>query len=178
MFKCNFGLHSRAAIWHAVAAMEDKARLYPGPGRRAPAQGVHISLGQPTIVFLTVCAKNRRPWIAQPAVQTTLASVWREATAWLTGYYLLMPDHLHLFCAPNDLRFTIGQWTDYWKSQFRRRHLDQPWHWQRNAFHHRLRDPRQYHEKWAYNRENPVRASLVSHVDDWPHWGMIHELRW
>jgi hypothetical protein len=42
------------------------------------------------------------PWIAQRSLET----IWRAADAWLVGYFMLMPDHLHLFCAPRDLRFT------------------------------------------------------------------------
>ena len=33
-------------------------------GRRNPAHGVHIDLGVPTIVFLTVCSKDRAGWLA------------------------------------------------------------------------------------------------------------------
>ena len=30
-------------------------------GRKHPAHGVHIDLGKPTVVFLTVCTKDRYP---------------------------------------------------------------------------------------------------------------------
>ncbi len=42
--------------------------LHEDIGRKHPARGVHIYSGQPTIVFLTVCAEDRRPWLADPAV--------------------------------------------------------------------------------------------------------------
>lgn len=78
------------------------------PDRRTPAQGVHISLGGPNWVMLTVCTKDRERWLATPAVQRALRDLWeRQATAWLVSDYLLMPDHLHLFCAARDLQFTI-----------------------------------------------------------------------
>ena len=32
-----------------------------------------------------------------------------------------MPDHLHLFCAPRDLNFTLDAWVTYWKSQFKKK---------------------------------------------------------
>jgi putative transposase len=36
--------------------------------------------------------------------------LWQnEATAWYVGHYLIMPDHLHFFCAPRDLHFGIDQ---------------------------------------------------------------------
>jgi putative transposase len=148
------------------------------PGRRTPAHGVKLSLAGPTIVLLTVNTKDRVPWLAQPEVQASLRAIWREADAWLVGDYVLMPDHLHLFCAPRDLSFTIERWLAYWKSQFSRRHVDQPWAWQRSGFHHRLRDARQYQEKWAYVRENPLRKQLVASPEDWPYQGRKNELRW
>ena len=148
------------------------------PGRRTPAHGVKLSLSGPNIVLLTVNTKDRVPWLAQPVVHASLREIWREADAWLVGDYVLMPDHLHLFCAPRDLGFTLERWLAYWKSRFSRRHVDQPWAWQRSGFHHRFRDARQYEEKWAYVRENPLRKKLVTCPEDWPYQGSIHELRW
>ena len=119
------------------------------------------------------------PWMSQPAVQESLVEIWqKEATAWLVGYYLIMPDHLHLFCAPRDLHFGIDQWIRYWKSQFSRRHLNEPWEFQRRGFHHRLRSAQEYTDKWIYVRENPVRKGLVKELDEWPLQGTVHDLRW
>jgi putative transposase len=159
-------------------SMAEHVPLHRVPGRHTPSQGVRISLGEPTIVFLTVCARHRREWMAQPSVRKSLEEVWRSADAWLVGYYLLMPDHLHLFCAPRDLRFTIEQWVRYWKREFTLRHVDQNWEWQRSSFHHRQRTSQEYQNKWQYVRENPIRKGLVADPDDWPYSGMIHELRW
>ena len=148
------------------------------PGRKTPAQGVKLTLAGPNIILLTVNTKDRVPWLAQQVVHGSLRSIWREADAWLVGDYVLMPDHLHLFCAPRDLAFTIEQWLTFWKSCFSRRHVDQPWAWQRSGFHHRLRDARDYEEKWTYVRENPLRKQLVTHPEDWPYQGTIHALKW
>ncbi|HSH95225.1 MAG TPA: hypothetical protein VK968_13820 [Roseimicrobium sp.] len=152
--------------------------LDPIPGRKTPAQGVKIQLGEPTIIFLTVCTKDRTPWLTEKVVQDSLEEVWRTADAWLVGQYLLMPDHLHLFCAPRDLRFTLERWLTFWKRQFTREHLRQDWEWQRNGFHHRLRDRHEYENKWRYVQENPVRKSLVKQSEEWPFQGQIHPLRW
>jgi len=35
-------------------------------GRRTPVKGVHVSLGGPNWVFLTVCTEKRGRWLAQP----------------------------------------------------------------------------------------------------------------
>ena len=159
--------------------MAEHSPLYRQVGRKTPTGGAHIFLGQPNIFFVTVNAKDRVPWMNQPSVHSSLVSLWREeATAWLVGYYLIMPDHLHFFCAPYDLHFNIDQWITFWKRQFSRRHLDQPWEYQRRAFHHRMRDMREYEEKLAYVRENQLRKQLVKHPDEWPYQGIVHDLRW
>jgi len=159
--------------------MAEGSGIYPEVGRKTPAGGAHIFSGQPNIFFVTVNSKDRVPWMGQSAAHSTLAHLWREpATAWLVGYYLIMPDHLHMFCAPHDLHFNIDQWITFWKSQFSRAHLDQPWAWERRSFHHRLRDRIEYEEKLAYVRENPVRKALVQNLEEWPYQGTIHNLRW
>jgi putative transposase len=147
-------------------------------GRRNPATGVHIQLGRPNFVLLTVTTENRIPWLANPAVHELLHKTWLAATAWLVGEYLLMPDHLHAFCAPRDLSFTIEQWITYWKRDFRRRHGRDDWNFQSRGWHHRLRAEESYSAKWIYVQENPVRAKLVGRMEDWPFKGNLHQIRW
>jgi putative transposase len=148
------------------------------PGRRTPAKGVHLSLGGPNWAFLTVCAEKREPWLAQASVQRSLHEIWEhKATAWLVSDYLFMPDHLHLFCAPHDLQFTIERWMAFWKDQFAKTHPDGGT-FQRGGFHHRLRNGESYSQKWRYVRENPVRHKLVERPEDWPYFGRVHEMLW
>lgn len=148
------------------------------PGRRTPSKGVHVTLGGPNWVFLTVCTEKRGQWLAQTSVQRALHEIWQHtATAWMVSDYLLMPDHLHLFCAPHDLKFTIERWIGYWKDCFAKRHLT-PGKFQPGGFHHRLRDGESYSEKWQYIHENPVRAGLVTHPENWLYSGRVHEIRW
>lgn len=159
--------------------MASKYPVDPPPGRRHPVHGVRVELGQPTIVFLTVCSKGRARWLAQSAVMNSLVDIWREeATVWLVGEFLLMPDHLHLFCAPRDLRFTLQRWVKFWKSQFSRRHLTEDWAWQEDFWDTRMRTVGQYSEKWLYVLENPLRQGLVERLEDWPFKGRVHELQW
>jgi putative transposase len=148
------------------------------PGRLTPAKGVHISMGGPNWIFLTVCTEKRGRWLARTSVQRALHEIWQNtATAWLVGDYLLMPDHLHLFCAPRDLKFTIERWIGYWKDCFSKTHIV-PEKFQAGGFHHRLRSGESYTEKWQNVRENPVRAGLVPRSEDWPYSGRVHEIRW
>jgi putative transposase len=146
--------------------------------RSTPSKGVRISLSGPSWVFLTVCTEKREPGLPQKSVQDRLHQIWlKQATAWLVSDYLLMSDHLHLFCAPYDLAFTIERWISYWKNCFSRSEV-KIGKFQRSGFHHRLRSDESYQDKWQYMRENPVRAGLVSNVEDWPYQGRIHEIRW
>ena len=155
------------------------------PGRRTPAKGVYVSAAGPNWIFLTVCTEKRGRWMAQPSVQRALHDIWEHtATAWLVSDYLLMPDHLHLFCAPRDLKFTIERWMGFWKDRFTKTLEDQggaatpPYRFQTGGFHHRMRDGESYAQKWQYVLENPVRAGLVECAEDWPYSGRVHEIRW
>src|SRR5947209_39471 len=125
---------------------------YQDIGRKRPARGVRVFLGKPNIVFLTVCTQDRRSCLACSAVHEHLRAAWQKATAWLVGYYVIMPDHVHLFCAPHDLTITIERWCTYWEREFRRLHQDPGVRWQAHPFHHRLRRGESYAEKWSYVR--------------------------
>ena len=150
----------------------------PPPERRTPSKGVRITLGEPNWVFLTVCAERRERWLADANVHSTLHRVWEhEATAWLVSDYLLMPDHLHLFCAPRDLQFTIERWIGWWKERFAKV-AGRAGGFQKGGFHHRLRSAESYAEKWRYVQENPIRAGLVKRMEDWPYQGRVHQIHW
>jgi putative transposase len=141
-------------------------------------RGVHIYSGQPTIVFLTVCTEDRKPCLANNKIHASLRATWQSAQAWLVGYYLVMPDHVHLFCAPYDTAFTFEKWVTFWERAFRRVHKDPHLRWQAHPFHHRLRRPESYTDKWNYVRENPMRKGLVKDAKDWPYQGMLNTLQW
>jgi putative transposase len=147
-------------------------------GRKNPAPGVLILIGRPNWVLLTVTAEDRQPWLATTEVHHLLHQTWVQATAWLVSDYLLMPDHLHCFCAPHDLHFSIEQWITYWKREFRRQHRNANWKFQSRGWHHRLRDDESYSEKWLYVQENPIRKGLVRRIEDWPFKGRVHDVRW
>jgi putative transposase len=149
-------------------------------GRRKPATGVMISESQPTIAFVTICTHQRVPWLIEPAAHQTLLNSWTKADAWVIGYYLLMPDHIHLFCAPHNRQIPLNNWVTYWKSIFTKatRSIHPKWQWQSNMWDTRLRRSESYQQKWNYVRENPVRKKLVATPEDWPLQGMLNPLRW
>jgi putative transposase len=146
--------------------------------RRRPAHGVVIDPSRPTIVFLTVCTRDRSPWLADRAVHERLLEVWREAGAWVVGRYVLMPDHLHLFAAPGQLEISFDNWVRYWKSQFTKKQAGSSHAWQVDHWDTRLRQNESYDAKWTYVKNNPVRANLVKCSEDWPFQGELNVLAW
>ena len=147
-------------------------------GRRNPATGVLISRDRPTIVFLTVCTLRRSATLAQQIYHDALVQAWTEANAWLLGAYVMMPDHIHLFCAPKNEEIAIEQWIAFWKRQFRRKAGPAAPRFQSRGFHHRLRRDENYHQKWEYVRANPVRAGLVKNAEEWKYQGVLNHLPW
>ncbi|MGB8472511.1 MAG: hypothetical protein WCE61_00345 [Candidatus Acidiferrum sp.] len=71
---------------------------------------------EPSIIFLTVCTKDRKCILARADVVALLCDSWRQAESWMVGRFIIMPDHLHLFCAPEVVERPLGQWVRYWKT--------------------------------------------------------------
>jgi len=106
-----------------------------------------------------------------------LCRSWKKAGGWLVGRYVVMPDHIHLFCAPGGIPpVSLQSWVVYWKrlaafaagGSF----------WQKNFWDTQLRRHESYEAKWEYVRANPVRAGLVANSDDWSYQGELNVLRW
>ena len=146
--------------------------------RKKPAHGVELVPGCPTIVFVTVCTQHRRPWLATEQNNERLRAVWERASAWRVGRYVLMPDHLHLFAAPGPREIPLENWVRYWKSQFTKINADASQTWQSDHWDTRLRSGESYEEKWWYVRNNPVRAGIVTRVEEWPFQGELNVLEW
>src|SRR5262249_54101682 len=146
--------------------------------RRHPHHEVIDKDGAPTIVFITVCTSGRVPWLANPEVHDCLVWIWRQATAWFVGRYVLMPDHVHMFASPGTPELPLKNWVTYWKSLFSKRHQDRAHRWQSDYWDTTLRGVDRYEEKWNYALNNPVRKGLVANASDWPFQGEVFELRW
>ena len=142
---------------------------------------MHERHNEPIIVFLTVCTKDRKKILAAAEIHEHLIASWREARSWLVGRYVIMPDHVHLFCAPADLHpKPLLQWVSFWKSrsaQYWPRPNELPV-WQRHFWDTQLRRHQNYDEKWDYVAQNPLRAGLVKREDRWPYQGELNALRW
>jgi putative transposase len=150
----------------------------PRPERKRPCQTVYTTPDAPTIVFLTICTQNRTPWLTNPKAHTLLAQTWQTSTAWLVGSYVLMPDHIHLFCSPQSSTTPLTTWTRYWKRAFSLAANEPTWLWQSNQWHRRMRNQQNYRDQVNYMLQNPFRAGLIATPNSWPYSGTIHPLSW
>lgn len=136
---------------------------------------------QTILIYVTQVVADRRPLLARREAVEALLAAWRRADHWLVGRYVVMPDHLHLFCAPARMPSTpLKNWMASWRAEATRHW---PWPaekpvWQKDFFDRQLRSGESYAAKWQYVRENPVRAGLVPDADAWPWQGELHPLMW
>lgn len=179
----------RASARPALSANDTEARTCgsmslrkeSAPERRHP---IHLSPleahNRSVIVFVTCCTLHRRKILASPAVHAALIAAWGSATTWLVGRYVIMRDHVHLFCTPNGIEApALERWMRYWKS-LATKALGLPGGsvWQRHHWDRQLRRGESYSEKWEYVCGNPVRHGLVRAAADWPYQGELNGLRW
>ena len=152
------------------------------PGRkRLPHLAPKEFPNQSIIIYVTQVVARRRTLLARREAVEALLNAWRQADHWLIGRYVVMPDHLHLFCAPARHPSTpLKQWMSFWRAEATRYW---PWPgekpvWQNDFFDRQIRSGESYAEKWQYVRENPVRAGLVSNADEWLWQGEMNPLMW
>ncbi len=133
------------------------------------------------IYFVTACTAQRRPLLAKQDVHEAFIRFAKQGPAhgvWI-GAYVLMPDHLHAFVALDAERVNLSALMKSLKNvlskKLRERGVAPP-HWQKGFFDHLLRSQESAGEKWKYVRENPVRAGLVAHSNEWTYLGEIFAL--
>jgi putative transposase len=152
------------------------------PDRHRPAHYTPVELGNRAIlIFLTVCTKERMPCLASDDIHQILRESWTAASGWRTGRYVVLSDHVHLFCAPACWPPPpMHSWVRYWKrlATVQIRKIHDEFQWQRDYWDTQLRQGESYSEKWAYVEGNPVRHGLVDSADQWPYQGEIHCLEW
>jgi REP element-mobilizing transposase RayT len=133
------------------------------------------------VYFVATCVAGRRPLLACAQVHAVLREEWaglRERHGWAVGRYVIMPDHVHFFLAAEPdsgkpLPAVVGKWKEWTAKRLAREAgLSAPL-WQREFFDHLLRSDESRAEKWAYVRENPVRAGLVARAEDWAYAGWV-----
>jgi putative transposase len=132
-----------------------------------------------TILLVTVCVGDRRKILANSRVQDVLVHCWQQANHWVVGHYLIMPDHLHLFCAPREYDHArVQQWVGYWKRLAGDEMPKLKYAFQRDSWDRQMRDATHYRRKLTYVSQNPVRADLVTEATSWPYQGHLTDLSW
>ena len=134
------------------------------------------------VYFLTVCTHGRKPLLTRPEAVEALLREWRAAKdrhGWPIGRYVIMPDHVHLFCAEHaagairPLPRFMNKWKEWTsKAICAEAGIAAPV-WQRGYFDHVLRTAESYGEKWSYVRDNPVRAGLADSWEAWTRQGFV-----
>jgi putative transposase len=158
-------------------------RVYKG---RPPRLAQVFSRDGWPLYYVTICTLARRAVLASSALHDAFREYGERGLTMGVGVgrYVIMPDHIHAFVriAPPQ---TLKGWSAGLKRCLSKALTDSgvtlsPDHgqhvksvWQPGFFDHLLRGNESYAEKWAYVRENPVRAGLVEHADDWPYQGEI-----
>ena len=146
-------------------------------GRKHPVHWAPIERGNRTVViFVTVCTAKRKLILANDEAAAVIVSAWQAADHWLVGRYIILPDHIHLFCAPGRPdALPIQKWIAFWKSKASNLWPcpeDQPI-WQMDCWETQLRAGESYDAKWEYVRQNAARHGLVAAGDEWPYQGEL-----
>jgi len=153
------------------------------PSRKCPSKNSVVVPydNRPIILFVSVNANGRQPVFDNDAAVACILSAWQAADNWLVGRYVVMPDHLHFFCAPAKSPVPDFQaWMTYWKRLVARTFpvAHETPLWQRECWDVQMRSADGYREKWNYIRNNPVRKGLVADVDEWKFQGFVNVLSW
>ena len=92
------------------------------PERKKPAHFPTVEIGfRSIIIFLTVSTHRRRPLLANNEATQRIIAAWQAANSWRVGRYVIMPDHIHLFCAPNAFPPSpLKNWIAFWKNHITR----------------------------------------------------------
>ncbi len=138
----------------------------------------------PALVFVTLCVQPCGKFLNNDLFYAVFASACLDADAWSIGKYLIMPDHIHLFCAPAvSPSVALKRWVVFLKEQIvkqahKKISAQLPWKWQSDFWDTQIRSGAHYRDKWNYVSANPVRAGFVKNTHEWLWQGAIKEIRW
>ena len=150
--------------------------------RKAPPHKSVVRDGnRSSIILVTVCTHARQPVLATAHAHDLLIRVWTSPSSWIVGRYVVLPDHVHLFCAPLGLEPPpLSRWVATWKASVSKRweKPEQKPLWQRSFWDRQLRSGESYSGRWQYVRNNPVRHKLTETTEQWPYQGELNLLHW
>ncbi|MGJ8649762.1 MAG: REP-associated tyrosine transposase [Opitutaceae bacterium] len=120
--------------------------------------------------FITFnCEPRKVNQLANPETFRSIQNAAAHYTAqnlWHLQIMMVMPDHIHLLCSLNTRTKSIKTIIGGWKRYLAKANAIK---WQSNFFEHRIRHEDELSEKFAYIKNNPVRAKLCDSATDWPY---------
>jgi putative transposase len=166
--------------WTEMNRISNKPPLWPV--RKSPIHlPVREGISRAIIISVTVCSQYRKPIFCRQDTHENIIRAWQSADSWHVGRYLVMPDHIHFFCAPARPDYPeLRKWIKYWKSiaSCAWPRVDEQPVWQRSFWDTQVRDGESYERISEYIRQNPVRKQLVRTSEEWPYQGELHKLPW
>ena len=103
--------------------------------------------------------------LANDAAAKLLIDAWVAANFGAVGRYVILPDHIHLFCEPNtNPPQSLKNWISFWKNCVTRAWpiRNQIPIWQREYWDRQLRRGESYDQKWDYVENNTVRHGYAT----------------
>ena len=89
------------------------------PQRHHPSRNSVVTFhdNRSIMLYVTVVTEKRMPVLSSREIHDIIISSWKAADLWLVGRYMIMPDHIHFFCAPSSYPPPdFHRWMAYWKS--------------------------------------------------------------
>ncbi len=125
------------------------------------------------VYSLTIVTKNREPILGNFKQARKVIQILREVDEqkWATTLcFVVMPDHLHWLMQLGEAKklSSLIQQIKSWASKA----IGKPI-WQKGFYDHALRQEEDVKNIARYIVTNPLRANIVSKLNDYPHWDAI-----
>jgi|GEM_PF-1195820 len=93
------------------------------PQRKHPVHMLPMERhNDPIIVFVTIGIQPRFPALSNIRLLSAFSQACADADAWSVGRFMIMPDHIHLFCSPAKWPLvSIKRWVGYLKERITKR---------------------------------------------------------
>ena len=114
-------------VAHTEVRPPDVARTEPRPpvpNRKVPSKNSvrwFEGSNRAIILYVTMCTTGRAPVLACKDSFDCIVDAFRQANYWLVGRFVVMPDHIHFFCAPGTWPpYDFHKWMSFVKSTISR----------------------------------------------------------
>ena len=93
------------------------------PQRKRPVHMPPVERhNEPVIIFVTIGIQPRQKALANGVFHAAFKAACSDSDAWSVGRFIVMPDHIHLFCAPARCpRVPVKRWIGYLKERITKR---------------------------------------------------------